>query len=131
MKTNFDLFLKANDVTNKEATFTVDFNFTHAYLRYDKDVNKRFVRVEAQELMHCDPLQGFSYLQKAIQELRGDEIDVASGNDFRVELNDDVLVFDNRGGKNTSFRGWTGGYDPSYERSRDLLNIGFMHQKES
>jgi hypothetical protein len=105
----------------------VNFGAGHNYLNVIHTKNIKTCNMEAQEQIRCDQTRGY----KAVYEFFKTHgiVDVNNIN-FSIKLNKDILLFDDHDLKHQVFRGWTGGYDPSYSNSRELTNIPNIILKE-
>ncbi len=107
------LDLRAGD---EENFFSVHLNTSHAYVSGNFSTDYDSVHCEAQEAMTCKGA-GFEAIHEHF--IKHGAI---SGPDYTIDIDGDMLIFDDHDLNHTRFRGWTGGYDPGYT---GLLQEGF------
>jgi hypothetical protein len=117
MLVNYRLALSAK---KDDAYFMVDFQAPHNYMFLEciGRINTR--TVEAQEGIGCDPKLGYQSVHKFFKD---NGIIMNSNIDYRININDDTLIFDDHDSRHQVFRGWTGGYDPGYGGPDDISNV--------
>jgi hypothetical protein len=119
MEVSYELNLHAK---YKDHYIYVDFNgggHNQLVVTHPKNSNKMFV-MEAQEFIRCDSKLGYKHVYKFFED---NGIINKNKTDFAIKLNEDILKFDDHNLEHEVFRGWTGGYDPSYTGSTDPMNI--------
>ena len=129
LEARLGLNLRAKSKADDDYFFSVGFNGGHDFLRFRSGINLSFPIIEAQESVRCDPFGGFYFVKKFFDTFAPEGKNIEDGSEFGVKLNGEVLIFDDVQGKHKVFRGWTGGYDPSYSYSDSPLNRPYLDMK--